>query len=116
MAPTGLASSWQSREHNSSETRISTKSCIAFTVSWLRKIAVDRNCAHQHGDPITESAFMTQDFVPGDFVRHPDQPEWGLGQVQSAIGQKLTVNFENRGKVVVNTKIVGLVGAAPPQR
>ena len=56
---------------------------------------------------------MTQEFVPGDFVRHPSQPEWGLGQVQSAISDRLTVNFENRGKVVINTSQVDLI-AAPP--
>jgi hypothetical protein len=49
-------------------------------------------------------------------VRHPDQPDWGLGQVQSMIGQRATVNFENAGKVTVNTAVVTLVliGAAPP--
>ena len=35
---------------------------------------------------------------PGQFVRHPTCPEWGLGQVQSAIGERVTVNFENAGK------------------
>ncbi|MDF2747797.1 MAG: hypothetical protein K0S98_2084, partial [Propionibacteriaceae bacterium] len=38
--------------------------------------------------------------VPGAIVRHPDQPDWGLGQVQSAIGTRVTVNFEHAGKVV----------------
>lgn len=42
-------------------------------------------------------------------VRHPDQPDWGCGQVQSNVGQKVTVNFENVGKVVVNAAIVDLV-------
>ena len=54
---------------------------------------------------------MTQDFVPGDFVRHPAQPEWGLGQVQSAVGNRLTVNFEHRGKIIVNTAVVSLIEA-----
>ena len=35
-------------------------------------------------------------------VRHPAAPDWGLGQVQSRIGHRITVNFENAGKVVVN--------------
>lgn len=43
------------------------------------------------------------DFLePGTFVRHPDQPDWGLGQVQSVIGHRVTVNFENAGKVVID--------------
>lgn len=52
---------------------------------------------------------MTQVLLPGDFVRHPDQPDWGLGQVQSMIGERATVNFENAGKVTVNTAVVSLV-------
>ena len=40
---------------------------------------------------------------PGQFVRHPERPDWGLGQVQSALGDRVTVNFENAGKVLVNT-------------
>jgi hypothetical protein len=52
---------------------------------------------------------MTQGLLPGDFVKHPDRPDWGLGQVQSMIGQRATVNFENAGKVTVNTAVVSLV-------
>jgi hypothetical protein len=61
---------------------------------------------------------MTQGLLPGDFVHHPDQPDWGLGQVQSAIGERATVNFENAGKVTINTAVVSLVivDAATPRR
>ena len=45
---------------------------------------------------------------PGQRVRHPDRPEWGLGQVQSVIGHRVTVNFENAGKVLVNIAVVPL--------
>jgi hypothetical protein len=41
-------------------------------------------------------------------VRHPDQPDWGLGQVQSAIGTRVTVNFEHAGKVVINAAVISL--------
>lgn len=34
-------------------------------------------------------------------VRHPDRLDWGIGQVQSNIGGKITVNFPNAGKVVI---------------
>lgn len=37
----------------------------------------------------------------GAIVRHRDEPDWGLGQIQSVIGTRVTVNFENRGKVVM---------------
>jgi len=46
--------------------------------------------------------------MPGDFVRHPDQPGWGLGQVQSVIGNRATVNFENAGKVTINIAVIAL--------
>lgn len=39
---------------------------------------------------------------PGMMVRHPDAPDWGLGQVQSNINGKITVNFEHQGKVTIN--------------
>jgi hypothetical protein len=46
---------------------------------------------------------------PGMIVRHPLQPEWGLGQVQSNIKGRVTVNFEHRGKVVVIEDFISLV-------
>lgn len=45
---------------------------------------------------------------PGMLVRHPGQPEWGLGQVQSNIGGRVTVNFEHRGKVVIDAARIEL--------
>ncbi len=45
---------------------------------------------------------------PGMRVLHPDRPDWGVGQVQSAIGDRVTVNFEHAGKVLVNTAVVAL--------
>jgi hypothetical protein len=52
---------------------------------------------------------------PGVLVRHPGQPDWGDGQVQSAVGRKVTVNFENAGKQVIDTNEVSLtfVGEDP---
>ena len=46
---------------------------------------------------------------PGMLVRHPGQPDWGLGQVQSNIAGKITVNFEHAGKVVIDEARVQLV-------
>jgi len=45
---------------------------------------------------------------PGLWVRHPGQPDWGDGQVQSVVGERVTVNFENAGKVLINAKVVSL--------
>ena len=47
---------------------------------------------------------MILDFEPGDKVTNPDNKEWGIGQVQSIINGKVTVNFENVGKKVINAK------------
>ena len=44
---------------------------------------------------------MIYDFDPGDFVINPQKKEWGIGQVQSIINEKITVNFENIGKIVI---------------
>jgi hypothetical protein len=46
---------------------------------------------------------------PGMLVRHPAQPDWGLGQVQSNIGNRVTVNFEHAGKQVIDLNQVDLV-------
>lgn len=51
---------------------------------------------------------MDDTLVPGAYVRHPTQPDWGLGQIQSAIGPRVTVNFEHAGKVLVNTDLIVL--------
>jgi hypothetical protein len=45
---------------------------------------------------------------PGQFVRHPGRPDWGEGQVQSVVGDRVTVNFENAGKVLINARVVAL--------
>jgi len=51
---------------------------------------------------------MILDFEPGDKVVNPKQKDWGIGQVQSIIKGKVTVNFENVGKKVINAKNVEL--------
>ena len=45
---------------------------------------------------------------PGMFVRALDQPDWGMGQVQSNVGGKITVNFENQGKLVLEARHIRL--------
>ena len=51
---------------------------------------------------------MLIDFEPGDYVKNPSNKDWGIGQVQSIIGNKVTVNFENYGKRVINVENVSL--------
>ena len=70
---------------------------------------------------------MTQDLSPGMLVRHPLRPDWGIGQVQSAIGHRVTVNFEHAGKVLshgtdakprappVSSQSEGPCGRSPPR-
>lgn len=52
---------------------------------------------------------ITAILEPGMLVRHPDQPDWGTGQVQSNIAGKVTVNFREEGKIVIDGKRVMLV-------
>lgn len=47
--------------------------------------------------------------TPGMLVRNPDRPDWGVGQVQSNIGGKLTVNFRDEGKIVIDSSRIGMV-------
>lgn len=48
------------------------------------------------------------EYEPGQRVRHPARPDWGLGQVQSVVGHRVTVNFEEAGKVLVNVAVIAL--------
>ena len=56
---------------------------------------------------------MNSLLVPGALVSHPTRPDWGLGQVQSVIGERVTVNFEDRGKVLINAAVVELEVVTP---
>ena len=51
---------------------------------------------------------MHIDFEPGDYVLNPANKSWGIGQIQSIIKNKVTVNFENVGKKVLNIEIITL--------
>lgn len=51
---------------------------------------------------------MQAELEPGQWVRHPGQPAWGPGQVQSVVGDRVTVNFENAGKLLIRLGQVAL--------
>ena len=51
---------------------------------------------------------MILDFEPGDKVFCPKNKDWGIGQVQSIIKDKITVNFQNVGKKVINAENIEL--------
>lgn len=53
------------------------------------------------GEPLSE-------LEPGMRVIQPDRPDWGVGQVQSVVGQRVTVNFEHAGKLLLNLAVVRL--------
>ena len=57
------------------------------------------------GEAVTGIASILE---PGMLVRHPEEPGWGLGQVQSNVKGKVTVNFEHAGKVVIDATRVEL--------
>ena len=51
---------------------------------------------------------MFLNYEPGDYVINRDNKSWGIGQIQSIINNKITVNFENSGKKVINAKNIFL--------
>ena len=51
---------------------------------------------------------MILEFEPGDKVFNPNNKDWGIGQVQSIINNRITVNFENVGKKVINSENIKL--------
>ena len=51
---------------------------------------------------------MILNYEPGDKVTNPNNKQWGIGQVQSIINGKVTVNFENVGKKVINSDLITL--------
>ena len=44
------------------------------------------------------------DLTPGNYVINKNNNEWGIGQIQSSIDNKITVNFENVGKKVIDIR------------
>ena len=52
------------------------------------------------------------DYSLGDFITHPGKPDWGIGQIQSVEGERITVNFENAGKQLINASIILLIPVA----
>lgn len=54
-------------------------------------------------------------FEPGMLVEHPDQPDWGVGQVQSNANGRITVNFPEAGKVVIDGRAVTLMPVINPK-
>ncbi len=61
---------------------------------------------------MTDISFL---LTPGNLVRHPQRPDWGTGQVQSSIDGRVTVNFPNEGKVVIDSGRVELVPVLHPE-
>ncbi|MFC4271121.1 DUF3553 domain-containing protein [Sneathiella chungangensis] len=52
---------------------------------------------------------MLARFSPGQYVRHPQEPDWGIGQVQSSVADRVTVNFTHAGKQMIIVSVVDLV-------
>jgi hypothetical protein len=88
IAPIGLIRSWQIRDASKAD-RLGAGVMLAAPV--------------ERKDP------MNALLEPGMLVRHPQEPDWGIGQVQSNIGGRITVNFEHAGKVVIDGRQIGLI-------
>ena len=59
--------------------------------------------------PTDGPADLNATLEPGMLVTHPGAPDWGRGQVQSNIGGRVTVNFENAGKQVIDGRRITLL-------
>jgi len=51
---------------------------------------------------------IISEFIPGSYVINKINKDWGIGQIQSSIGNIVTVNFENAGKKTINIKEINL--------
>ena len=56
-----------------------------------------------------EDKNFNSDFVPGSIVKCTSHPEWGIGQIQSCLLYKATINFENVGKKVIDLRIIEVI-------
>ena len=65
-----------------------------------------------NGDETPNQTAMDPFIEPGALVRHPDRDDWGLGQVQSVTGRRVTVNFEHAGKQAIDASVVRLIFVA----
>ena len=52
--------------------------------------------------------YQVSEITPGMFVVNELHREWGIGQVQSSINEKITINFEHVGKKVININEISL--------
>ena len=52
---------------------------------------------------------------PGQYVMLSGAEDWGLGQVQSVVGERVTVNFENAGKRLINLRYAVLKRVDPSE-
>ena len=53
---------------------------------------------------------------PGVLVRHPERADWGVGQVQSVDGRRVTINFDEAGKQTIDISHVELEYVGPDPR
>jgi hypothetical protein len=56
---------------------------------------------------------MPASLAPGQWVRLTAAPEWGVGQVQSVAGVRVTVNFEHAGKRLIQADVAKLEQVDP---
>ena len=74
----------------------------------------DYGCSKVFSEAGHDMSDMNSILEPGMLVRHPQQPDWGTGQVQSNIAGRITVNFREVGKVVIDGARVELVPVFDP--
>ena len=65
---------------------------------------------------MTKRQVMASELEPGQYVMLDGAEDWGLGQVQSVAGERVTVNFENAGKRLINLRYAVLTRVVPAER
>lgn len=64
---------------------------------------------------MTKQEPIGSELEPGQYVMLSGVEDWGLGQVQSVVGERVTVNFENAGKRLINLRYAVLKRVDPSE-
>ncbi len=76
---------------------------------WNKFCRIGNSLLHSLCNNQLSDVNMLAFYSPGQYVRHPQEPEWGIGQVQSSVADRVTVNFEHAGKQLIIASVVNLV-------
>jgi hypothetical protein len=82
---------------------------ITYETQWNNFCRLGNSLLHSLCNNQQSDVIMLAFFSPGQYVKHPQQPDWGIGQVQSCVADRITVNFEHAGKQLIIASVIELV-------